>query len=206
MNMKAINRFLKVKVCALGIVMMFWGVSMSWADQETVESDRSGKSSSINEFKKKAISVLDLGTITIFPDQSWRFPGGPKGTRSVTSFKGAEWVGYGIHAKALWGNGSYTASPEGIVEVNVRFLFKTDDDALIYLDYVARFDWEEQESGEVSGPVMTGRIETNAERYAWLNKTQVIGKGSFEDGKGDRTMQMQYRLYALPNSKSPVFE
>ena len=184
------------------------GVSHASKESDVTDLNEPSKprASSENQFKRRAINVYELGKMTIYPDESWRFEGGPKGTRSVSRFKNAKWVGDGIRAESLWGNGTYTSSPEGIVEVTVRFLFETDDDALLYVDYLARFDWDEQASGVVAGPIMTGRIETNDERYAWLNKTQLIGKGSFEDGSGSTAMQMQYVLYALPNSPSPDFE
>lgn len=197
----AMRKLLKGSLATLLISSLFLPVISHAAKQPAGKPP-----SSEQEFKTRTISVRELGLMTVYPNESWNFANGPKGTRSVTSFKGAEWIGDGIRAKALWGNGTYLSSPEGIVEVTVRVLFQTDDDALIYVDYLARFDWDEQAKGVVSGPLMTGRVETNSERYSWLNKTQIIGKGSFSDGQGSEPMQMQYYLYALPNSPNPEFE
>ena len=60
---------------------------------------------------------------------------------------------------------------------------QTRDDALIFLEYRARFAIAEPGGPPVPGdnPIfVAGRFETTAEPYRWLNATQLVGKGRFD--------------------------
>ena len=135
------------------------------------------------------LELAPFGTLTVHSGESWRLASGPRGARSVTSFDSLTWEAEGFRARAHWANGTYLAGPE-IAEVNVRAMLETDDGALVYLDYVGRF--VPAQMGSEGGPVYsTGRFETADERYAWLNATQAVGKGT---RSGD---VLTYEMYVL---------
>ncbi len=134
------------------------------------------------------LELSSLGTFTVHAGPSWRFSRGPLGTRSVSEFEGVTWESERVRARSVWANGTYR-SGETIAEVHVRAMLETDDEAMLYIDYLGRF--RRREMGAGGREIMSGRIETADERYDWLNATQVVGKGTlFED-------TMTYELYAL---------
>ena len=62
-----------------------------------------------------------------------------------------------------------------------RVLFETDDGAMIFLHSWCRMDMTRL---DIQGPLLSGRIEINNERYAWLNETHVGSGGSFSQAVG----------------------
>ena len=61
--------------------------------------------------------------------------------------------------------------------MDVRATLETHDGALLYAQYSGRIDLAVQ-------PVVaytTPRFDTGDERYDWLNRVQVVGKGVFDD-------------------------
>lgn len=135
------------------------------------------------------LELTGLGTLAVRTGDSWRFSRGPLGGRSVSILPGATWESERVRAEAVWINGTYRSGRE-IAEVNVRAMLETDDGALLYLDYFGRF--RPMQMASEGGPViMSGRVDTDDERYAWLNATQVVGKGQLADEV------LGYELYAL---------
>ncbi len=147
-----------------------------------------------------------LGRIVVHVERSHEFEAGPKGTRSVSDFESVTWQGDVINARSLWANGSYTTGATGISEPEIRALFRTDDGAMIFLHYWCRVDMGKLRSQSVAGPLLAGRIETNDERYAWLNETHVVGDGMYTqavdaDGAPQPSgSRMEYEMYALARS------
>ena len=112
------------------------------------------------------------GTRLIFEVES----GSIKGDRINATMKGS--------ANADW----LVIGPDGTGTLDVRALAQTDDGALVYIQYFGRVDT----SAGLGAPVYaTPRFETGDERYAWLNKIQVVGKG-FTEGS-----TLTYDLYEL---------
>lgn len=140
------------------------------------------------------LELDSLGSLIVHiaPDASWRIPNGPLGARSTTQFREIVWESEPISARSLWGNGTYRAGPR-ILEVEVRAMLQTDDEELLFLQYVGRADFETHSAGVT--PVMSaGRVEApEPGRYTWLNDTQVVGKGMLDLSAGTQT----YELYAL---------
>ena len=141
------------------------------------------------------LELRPLGVLIVhaFPDGSFSFDDGPKGTRSVSSFREILWEGEGINARSKWANGTYVSN-SGVTEVEVRAMFETDDDALIYMQYIARVDLDKamQGAGQISA-LSAGQCETSDDRYAWLNFTQLVGGGwlDFDPPK------LTYEIYSL---------
>ena len=146
------------------------------------------------------LTLKPLGRIIVDVLRSHDFDDGPKGTRSVSDFERVTWEGSVIRAQSLWANGTYTTGATQISEPEIRVLFETDDGAMIFLHYWCRLDMTRL---DIQGPLLSGRIETNDERYAWLNETHVVGDGSFSqavgpDGEPQPTgSRMEYEMYAL---------
>jgi hypothetical protein len=66
----------------------------------------------------------------------------------------------------------------GVTEVEVRAMFETDDDALIYMRYIARVDLAIAMQGDSRiSALSASQCETSDERCTWLNFTQLVGEG-----------------------------
>jgi hypothetical protein len=104
----------------------------------------------------------------------------PRGARMIGEVSAARFEGERFSGK-LAGSAAADwslARPDGVVEVDVRLSVETDDGALVYLTYEGTLD-------PTRGPepvISMMRFETADERYAWLNRVQAVGKGSFGDG------------------------
>ena len=71
--------------------------------------------------------------------------------------------------------------------LDVRFTLKTDDGAIIYVEYGGRADFS-------TGLVISApTFQTSDERYQWLNRIQAVGAGqaNFETGV------LVYHLYEV---------
>ena len=76
--------------------------------------------------------------------------------------------------------------PAGNSRLDVRLTIKTDDGALIYLTYNGiishtKESWDRQMKGEVLTSkdfyfITAPTMQTSAEKYAWLNHVQCVGK------------------------------
>lgn len=86
------------------------------------------------------------------------------------------------HAAADWG----LVSDDGFVRGDIRMAWRTDDGATLYMAYVAYLD--------VGGHAYsTPEFETGDARYAWLNRTRIVGKGIFDAAAG----RVSYSLFEL---------
>ena len=140
-----------------------------------------------------ALELEPLGQLVIFAEESWQIPSGPRGLRSATQFREVIWSGGAIEAHSVWANGTYL-SVAGVTEPEIRALFRCDDGELLFLHYHARFAVGDASTAPGDNPVyLAGRVETAAERYAWLNTTQVVGKGGFDPS----TLALTYEVHAL---------
>ena len=140
-----------------------------------------------------SLELVALGNLVIYAEESWQIPGGPRGLRSATSFREVQWSGGPIEARSVWANGTYL-SVGGVTEPEIRALFRCDEGELLFLHYHARFAVGEAGTAPGNNPVyLAGRIETSADRFAWLNTTQVVGKGGFDPA----TLALTYEVHAL---------
>jgi len=148
-----------------------------------------------------ALTLEPLGRLIVFATESFSIAGGPRGTRSATNFEKVLWTGPVLQATSRWANGTYLAT-EFVAEPNIRVFFETNEDepASLFLDYRARFEIDrdlQQQTGQPSpgaNPVyLAGRIETTDARHAWLNATQIVGKGGFDIER----LVLSYEIHAL---------
>ena len=136
------------------------------------------------------LEIVPMGTFVVHlnPEHSWRIPDGPLGARSTTQFKEAVWESERIRARSVWANGTYRAGPR-LLEVEVRAMMKTDDDALIFVQYTGRADFERHTQGDA--PVIsTGRVEApEPGAYSWLNDTGIVGRGILDMEAGTQSYE-----------------
>jgi hypothetical protein len=77
-------------------------------------------------------------------------------------------------------------SPEGYGTLDVKVTLETDDGAIIHAAYYGRMHLDSMTV--YAAP----QFHTGDERYLWINRIQVIAKGTFND-KG----QLCYEMYEL---------
>ena len=106
----------------------------------------------------------------------------------IYNFKEGGWVkGPKISGKLVAPGADWTqVLPGGSTRLDVRGTIKTDDDALIYLQYKGIFSASEEAFERmIKGDVLTSKdiyviitptLRASEEKYAWLNHVRCIGK------------------------------
>lgn len=106
---------------------------------------------------------------------------GAAGMRSVGEVTSAEIAGERIKATLAGAAAAdWLVLHGGIGCVDARMTIRTDDGALIYVQYGGRLNLADPANGihAYVAPV----FETGDERYAWLNAIQAVGKGALNIG------------------------
>jgi hypothetical protein len=68
--------------------------------------------------------------------------------------------------------------PDGTGTLDVRATLRTDDGAIIFMQYKGKVDSDLSQGLQLPVTVYVApRFETRDERYAWLNRLQAVGKG-----------------------------
>jgi hypothetical protein len=110
------------------------------------------------------------------------------GTRGIGELVSGKLEGERLRASQLgvaaadWG----LVSDDGFVRGDIRMTWKTHDGAVLYMAYVAFLDVG---SHAYSAP----EFETGDPRYAWLNRTRIVGKGMFYPEQ----KRVSYQLWEL---------
>ena len=133
-------------------------------------------------------------------------PVGPSswGTRLVFPVVGGTVKGPRLNGKvqsfgADWG----VIRPDDCFELDVRIVVETDDGAFIHTQYAGIADMTKEQADQFrAGDLPTGlslyttpRFETSNEKYQWLTRVQVVGRGSVAP-EGDR-FKVTYSWYVL---------
>lgn len=177
----------------LGGGLAFSGTGDAFAESATAEHDAwNRRPINSTDGKGSPLKLLPLGQLALHVDQSWEMSG-PIWTRSVTSMKVAEWNCDLFRLRSLWANGSYQKGKD-VAQVTVRALFEDQDGVRLFLDYLVRTDMPLHVQGR-HPVIMSGRVEADEaiEKYRWLNRTQVVGKGYLSQENRIQT----YDMYAL---------
>lgn len=177
----------------LGGGLALAGTGDALTEPATPERDAPGrKPINATDGKGSPLKLLPLGQLALHVDQSWEM-NGPIWTRSVTSMKFAEWNCELFRLRSLWANGSYQKGKD-VAQVTVRALFEDQDGVRLFLDYLVRTDMPLHVQGR-HPVIMSGRVEADetSEKYRWLNRTQVVGKGYLSQERRTQT----YDMYAL---------
>ncbi len=128
---------------------------------------------------------------------------GPFGTRGLAVVTGGSFEGPRLKG-TIWAGGGdwWLRGSDGVLRLDVRATFETDDGALIYGQYYGVSRSEAGRPGAQPGEtsewgdayfMTTPRFETGDDRYSWLNGLVCVAEGK-------RTEQgVAYRVYALVN-------
>ena len=111
-------------------------------------------------------------------------PNAPSGTRVLITVTGGTVRGERVNGELLSGGDWVTMRANGVGKLDVRLTMRTDDDAVIYMEY----------TGLIGGDRIARvapLFQTGDERYAWLNDIQAIALGSPAPG------EVTYEVYAL---------
>lgn len=105
--------------------------------------------------------------------------GTPVGTRVVYEVTHGEVEGERLRGVSVGPGADWLlVGPDGTAMLDVRFTLQTHDGALVLVQYNGRTDVRD---GVGSAPVhVAPRFETGDARYTWLNRTQAVGKGTFD--------------------------
>lgn len=130
------------------------------------------------------VELVPLCTLRVHLKPGIEVGTGPAGTRVVVEVESGRLDGDRLRGELV---GSAAADwliigPEGTGTVDVRAAIRTDDGAVIFVQYNGRLD-----TGR-DGPLtayVAPRFETGDERYAWLNRIQAVGKGIIEEDRLD---------------------
>ncbi len=123
----------------------------------------------------------DLGEPLVFSD-------GPVGTRRILYAKRGTFSGAKLRGDLLPGGGDWVLQrQDGIAELDIRFVLRTDDEQLIYVTCDGIFDIspEMRERIRIGSEVDPSEyyfrtavtFETGAEKYRWLNRLLAVGIG-----------------------------
>ncbi|MAG34340.1 MAG: hypothetical protein CL908_25965 [Deltaproteobacteria bacterium] len=112
----------------------------------------------------------------------------PIGTRRIFSALGGSFEGERLRGELLQNGGEWLLDAgEGMGQVDVRLLLRTDDGAHIYMRYSGIMDFNEVVGHKLADGVSTDygdnkflthvRLECADPEYAWLTTTLAVGEG-----------------------------
>jgi hypothetical protein len=131
------------------------------------------------------------------------FGAAPLGRRTYFEVSGGAATGKRFNATAFGGGGDWILiGPDNYARLDVRLQFKTDDGALVYIQYFGLLELNAK-VGEVmanGGSTSyadqyfrtTPRLETGDERYAWMNHSLFVARGHLLDGP-----KVEYEVYRV---------
>ena len=113
---------------------------------------------------------------------------GPAGMRRILYARQGTFSGARLRGDLLPGGGDWVLQRrDGIAELDIRFVLRTDDEQLIYVTCDGIFDISPEmrerirSGGEVDPSEYYFRtavtFETGAEKYRWLNRLLAVGVG-----------------------------
>lgn len=139
------------------------------------------------------LELIPLCTATVEVAPPLSVGAGPAGNRSVGALTAARLEGDRMKASLAGAAAADWMVLNGRIGViDVRMTVRTDDDALVYVQYGGRLD--------LTNPAgMTAYVapvfETGDERYAWLNAVQAVGKGRLVSGPDGA--RLEYEFYEV---------
>jgi hypothetical protein len=106
----------------------------------------------------------------------------------IVNVRGGWAEGPGIKAKVLAPGGDWLQPlPSGVTRIDVRLTVLTDDEQSIFISYNGVIAHSEQSAAKMAAGglatsadgayfVVAPTFRTGAEKYAWLNRVQAVGK------------------------------
>jgi Protein of unknown function (DUF3237) len=131
------------------------------------------------------------------------FGTGPSGHRTYFEVTGGAATGKRFNANAFGGGGDWIlVGPDNYARLDVRLQFKTEDGALVYIQYLGLLELNAKVDEVMGGGAGTDysdqylratlRLETSDERYAWLNQSVFVARGHFLEGP-----KVEYEVYRV---------
>lgn len=139
------------------------------------------------------IELVPLCTLRIRLKPPIAVGAGPAGTRRIVEVASVQVKGDRLRGEMLGAATAdwMTVGPEGTATVDARVTLRTDDGAVIFVQYTGRLDVSRGMQFPMTGYVAP-LFETGDERYAWLNRIQAVGKGTlYED------LSLDYEWYEV---------
>ena len=127
------------------------------------------------------IELHPLGVMKVTLSEPVIVGGGPKGARMVVDVLAVELEGERISAVLATNDAAdwATLSDDGkLAALDVRLTLKTDDGALIYVEYQGRMDMS------VGLLAVAPTFQTGAPEYSWLNSVQAVAAGAVNPETG----------------------
>ncbi len=133
-----------------------------------------------------APELIHVATMKAQLGEQLLIPEGPMGTRVVAEVDSVSVEGERINATMAGKSAAdwLTLGPEGHGTLDVRVTLRTDDDALIYMEYGGKIN---RATGRVAS---TPTFQTGAEGDAWMNSTVFIGDGTTDPATGVLTYEV----------------
>jgi hypothetical protein len=139
--------------------------------------------------------LIPVGKLKVWSDPKTNVLAGPGviSDRSLSLFKRVRWDGDGMDLETHIGMGGFMRGPE-IANVDVRVAFRDARGVVLFLDYTSRVCLPTHVAGKTPA-YLTGRVDMDekVEKYAWLTRTQLIGKGMFDTAEH----ALVYEMFAL---------
>lgn len=148
------------------------------------------------------LTLQPFGTLVVHTGGgSWSFDNGPIAGRSCTAFERVEWTNDTFCATSVWANGTYRNGRE-LAEPNIRAMFRCENGAYFYLEYLARVHLPSNIDGTTPS-ILHGALEVpeSDARLAWLNRTAVVGHGLLD--MAARTMTYSIDVLRWPEDVGP---
>ena len=131
------------------------------------------------------------------------FGTGPLGHRTYFEVTEGAATGKRFSATAFGGGGDWILiGPDNYARLDVRLQFKTDDGALVYIQYNGLLELNAKVDEVMAGGAGTAysdqylrttpRLETSDERYAWINQSVFVARGHFFPGP-----KVEYEVYRV---------
>lgn len=147
------------------------------------------------------MKLTPLATMTAYVDSVTTTGRMDTGVRQLYVVRDGTVSGERINGTILAGGGdNMLVDPGGLGHVDARVTWKTDDGAIIYVQYYGRVVMNEKtgEAFKTGGEIAFGdahfvtqpRFECGDPRYAWLNSVVAIAEGRVAAGRA-----IQYQIY-----------
>ena len=135
------------------------------------------------------LELIPFARMTVHLRRPHHLAGTPVGDRLIFEVEDGVLEGERVRGIVKGSSGAdwFTLGPDGTGRLDVRALLETDDGALVFVQYTGRTDLSAGQGPVYATPV----FETGDERYRWLNRIQVVGKGALDGGT------LTYDLYEL---------
>lgn len=105
---------------------------------------------------------------------------GPAGTRIIAPITGMRLTGDRLNG-TLEGQAAadWMTVVDGVATIDVRATIRTDDDAIVFVQYRGRSDASQRIGAAPMHVAVT--FETAAPQYAWLNALLAVGRGELSE-------------------------